>query len=51
MDFDNMNTRSSQGNLDLEHIETLCIQKPVYLEKENTPIGPLSKLAIPIDLN
>lgn len=50
MDFDNMNTRSSQGNLDLEHIETLCIQKPVYLEKENTPIGPLSKLAIPIGI-
>lgn len=47
MDFKNSNLLNSQDCLALEHIEQLSIEKPIFLQKNSTPIGVLSKLAIP----
>ena len=47
MDFNNSNVISGQASLALEHIERLNIEKPLFLQKNRTPIGVLSKLAIP----
>ncbi|QDZ89036.1 DEAD/DEAH box helicase family protein [Shewanella decolorationis] len=47
MDFKNSNLLNGQDCLALEHVEQLSIEKPIFLHKNSTPIGVLSKLAIP----